>query len=42
MTLKPEQVAVAMLEAGVAKHNTRYDQIFFKAVCLEFTPWVQK
>ncbi|OBZ66594.1 hypothetical protein A0H81_13487 [Grifola frondosa] len=31
-TLKPAQVAVAMIEHGVAKHRTRGDLIFFKAV----------
>ncbi|TFY82348.1 hypothetical protein EWM64_g1664 [Hericium alpestre] len=30
-TLKPAEVAVAMVEAAVMKHNTRYDKIFFKA-----------
>ncbi|KII92076.1 hypothetical protein PLICRDRAFT_50507 [Plicaturopsis crispa FD-325 SS-3] len=30
-TLKPAQVAAAMVEHGVAKHNTRADMIFFKA-----------
>lgn len=33
-TLKPAEVAVAMVEAGVAKHRTRLDMIFFKAVCV--------
>ncbi|KAI8994103.1 Formate/nitrite transporter [Trametes punicea] len=31
-TLKPTQVAVAMIEHGVAKHRTRADVMFFKAV----------
>jgi hypothetical protein len=31
-TLKPQQVAVAMVEAAVTKHQTRIDLIFFKAV----------
>ncbi|KAI0717214.1 Formate/nitrite transporter [Cerioporus squamosus] len=31
-TLKPNQVAVAMIESGVAKHRTRADLVFFKAV----------
>lgn len=31
-TLKPAQVAVAMIESGVAKHRTRADLVFFKAV----------
>ncbi|KAI0823708.1 Formate/nitrite transporter [Trametes gibbosa] len=31
-TLKPAQVAVAMIEYGVAKHRTRADVVFFKAV----------
>ncbi|KAH9858645.1 Formate/nitrite transporter [Lenzites betulinus] len=31
-TLKPSQVAVAMIEHGVAKHRTRADVVFFKAV----------
>ena len=31
-TLKPQQVAVAMVEAAVIKHQTRLDLIFFKAV----------
>ncbi|KAI0780162.1 Formate/nitrite transporter [Fomes fomentarius] len=31
-TLKPVQVAVAMIESGVAKHKTRADLVFFKAV----------
>ncbi|RDX50015.1 Formate/nitrite transporter [Lentinus brumalis] len=31
-TLKPTQVAVAMIESGVAKHRTRADLVFFKAV----------
>jgi len=30
-TLKPDQVAIAMVEAAVAKHRTRIDMIFFKA-----------
>ncbi|KAI0785519.1 Formate/nitrite transporter [Abortiporus biennis] len=30
-TLKPVQVAIAMVEHGVAKHNTRADKIFLKA-----------
>jgi len=30
-TLKPAQVAIAMVEHGVAKHKTRGDMIFFKA-----------
>ncbi|KAH8985717.1 Formate/nitrite transporter [Lactarius akahatsu] len=30
-TLKPAEVAVAMVEAAVAKHRTRIDMIFFKA-----------
>lgn len=33
-TLKPAEVAVAMVEAAVAKHQTRIDMIFFKAVRL--------
>ena len=31
-TLKPAQVAVYMIESGIAKHRTRADLIFFKAV----------
>jgi hypothetical protein len=31
-TLTPAQVAVVMVEQAVAKHNTRYDKTFFKAV----------
>ncbi|KAI0674823.1 Formate/nitrite transporter [Trametes maxima] len=31
-TLKPAQVAAAMIEHGVSKHRTRGDVIFFKAV----------
>ncbi|KAF9222555.1 putative formate/nitrite transporter [Gyrodon lividus] len=31
-TLKPAQTAVALVEMAVAKHNTRYDKTFFKAV----------
>ncbi len=31
-TLKPAQVALAMIESGVAKHRTRADLVFFKAV----------
>ncbi|EJF57741.1 Formate/nitrite transporter [Dichomitus squalens] len=31
-TLKPAQVAVAMIESGIAKHRTRADLVFFKAV----------
>jgi hypothetical protein len=31
-TLKPAEVAVAMVNAAVRKHNTRVDMIFFKAV----------
>ncbi|KAI0940636.1 hypothetical protein AcW1_003782 [Taiwanofungus camphoratus] len=31
-TLKPAQVAVAMVESGVLKHRTRADLVFFKAV----------
>ncbi|TFY71693.1 hypothetical protein EVG20_g1311 [Dentipellis fragilis] len=30
-TLKPAEVAVAMVEAAVMKHRTRYDKVFFKA-----------
>jgi formate/nitrite transporter len=30
-TLKPDEVAIAMVEAAVAKHRTRIDMIFFKA-----------
>ena len=33
-TLKPAEVAVAMVEASVTKHHTRLDMIFFKAVRL--------
>ncbi len=31
-TLKPAQVAVVMVEAAVAKHRTRADKVFAKAV----------
>ncbi|KAJ7221487.1 Formate/nitrite transporter [Mycena pura] len=31
-TLRPDQVAVLMIEQAVLKHATRYDKIFFKAV----------
>lgn len=31
-TLKPAQVAAAMVEHGIAKHRTRWDMMFFKAV----------
>ncbi|KAF8191640.1 Formate/nitrite transporter [Mycena galopus ATCC 62051] len=31
-TLRPNQVAVLMIEQAVIKHATRYDKIFFKAV----------
>ncbi|KAI0958186.1 hypothetical protein AcV7_004072 [Taiwanofungus camphoratus] len=31
-TLKPAQVAVAMVESGMVKHRTRADLVFFKAV----------
>ncbi|KAF9244936.1 putative formate/nitrite transporter [Melanogaster broomeanus] len=31
-TLKPAQTAVALVEMAVAKHNTRYDKTFLKAV----------
>ncbi|KAG1716399.1 hypothetical protein ID866_751 [Astraeus odoratus] len=31
-TLQPAQVAAALVEQAVAKHNTRYDKTFFKAV----------
>ncbi|KAM5543107.1 hypothetical protein V8D89_002981 [Ganoderma adspersum] len=31
-TLKPAQVAVAMIESGVTKHRARADLVFFKAV----------
>lgn len=31
-TLKPAEVAVALVEQAVAKHNTRLDKTFFKAV----------
>ncbi|KAF9814020.1 hypothetical protein IEO21_05323 [Rhodonia placenta] len=31
-TLKPAQVAVAMVEHGIVKHRTRADKVFFKAV----------
>jgi len=30
-TLKPAEVAIAMVELGVAKHRTRADKLFFKA-----------
>lgn len=33
-TLKPAQVAAAMIEHGVVKHRTRADVVFFKAVRL--------
>jgi len=32
-TLKPAETAVALIEMAVAKHNTRWDKTFFKAVC---------
>ncbi|KAJ6499208.1 Formate/nitrite transporter [Mycena sanguinolenta] len=31
-TLKPAEVAVYFLKSGIAKHNDRYESIFFKAV----------
>jgi hypothetical protein len=31
-TLKPAEVAAAMVHAAVRKHNTRIDMIFFKGV----------
>ncbi|KAF7376228.1 hypothetical protein MSAN_00037900 [Mycena sanguinolenta] len=31
-TLKPDEVAVYFLKSGIAKHNDRYENIFFKAV----------
>lgn len=31
-TLKPAEVAVALVESAVAKHKTRIDVLFFKAV----------
>lgn len=31
-TLKPNEVAVYMVHAGVAKHKDRYENVFFKAV----------
>ncbi|KAH8119608.1 Formate/nitrite transporter [Phellopilus nigrolimitatus] len=31
-TLKPREVAIDMVEYGVAKHQMRYDKVFFKAV----------
>ncbi|KAK7005595.1 Formate/nitrite transporter [Favolaschia claudopus] len=31
-TLRPTEVAAYFLKAGVAKHNDRYDYVFFKAV----------
>ncbi|KAL5528082.1 hypothetical protein ACEPAF_7218 [Sanghuangporus sanghuang] len=31
-TLPPRDVAIAMIEHGVVKHQTRYDKVFFKAV----------
>lgn len=31
-TLKPAEVAVALVESAVLKHRTRLDMIFFKAV----------
>lgn len=33
-TLKPAEVAVAMVQSGVAKHRDRYENVFFKAVSL--------
>ncbi len=36
-TLKPAQVAAAMIEHGVVKHRTRADVVFFKAV--RFNSW---
>ena len=33
-TLKPNEVAIVMVEAAVAKHRTRIDMIFFKGVRL--------
>lgn len=32
-TLKPAETTVALIEMAVAKHNTRWDKTFFKAVC---------
>jgi len=32
ITLKPAQVSVLMVESAVAKHNTRADKTFLKAV----------
>lgn len=31
-TLPPKDVAIAMVEHGVVKHQTRLDKVFFKAV----------
>ena len=34
-TLKPAEVAMALVDTAVAKHRTRADKVFFKAVCSE-------
>ena len=31
-SLKPSEVAVAMVELAIAKHNTRPEKVFMKAV----------
>ena len=31
-TLQPAEVAAALIQQAVVKHNTRYDKTFFKAV----------
>jgi hypothetical protein len=36
-TLKPAEVAVALVEQAVVKHNTRLDKTFFKAVSKKCT-----
>ncbi|KAF4598529.1 hypothetical protein EYR38_006933 [Pleurotus pulmonarius] len=41
-TLKPKQVAVAMLDHAMAKHRDRYESIFMKAVRSHITRCVDK
>lgn len=38
-TLKPSEVAVAMVELAISKHNTRPEKVFMKAVSRRVAAW---
>lgn len=33
-TMRPDEVALALVKLGIKKHNDRYESIFFKAVSI--------